>query len=305
MNAAFERVKAELAALPQDELQPITLDISAAVATVLGVLPEVTALRERVVKELPSFNVARFDKLEDYALALNFAHVKFLSASQPPDDLAPVAQQSTKTRERLLAEANSLVLDGVLGEAQLAQLKGANGYKNIATDVSVLSNVLREVWPQIQGKTRLTEQDLDEGLRLSARLLRIVGVREQGPAQVAEASSQRQRAYTLLMVAYDDARRAVAFLRADEGDADDIAPSLHPGRPRAKRSDTARPGALGSTAPAPSTGGTASSIGATSESDAASSSGSASSGDAPLAAAHAASVSSAALPASSRGPFVQ
>ena len=70
MSAALERVKAELAALTPDELQPISLEISAAVATVLGVLPEVRALRERIVKELPSFNLARFDKLEDYAFEI-------------------------------------------------------------------------------------------------------------------------------------------------------------------------------------------------------------------------------------------
>jgi len=136
MNAALERVKAEMAALKPDELQPISLDISAAVATVLGVLPEVRALRERMVTELPAFNVARFDKLEDYAFALNFAHAKYLSATQPPDDLIPVAEQSAKARERLLAEANALVLDGVIAEAQLGQLKGANGYKNTATDLA-------------------------------------------------------------------------------------------------------------------------------------------------------------------------
>jgi hypothetical protein len=101
------------------------LDISAAVATVLGVLPDVARLRERIVRELPAFNVARFDKLEDYALALSFAHAKYLSATQPPDDLGPVSEQSTRARERLLAEANALVLDGVVSEAQLEQLRGA------------------------------------------------------------------------------------------------------------------------------------------------------------------------------------
>jgi len=254
MNAAFERVAADMAALRQDELQPITLEIATAVATVLGVLPEVTALRERVVKELPTFNVTRFDKLEDYAFALSFAHGRYLSATQPPNDLAAVSEQSTKVRERLLAEANALVLDGVVAAGQLEQLKGANGYKNVATDLTVLTNVLREAWPQIEGKTRLTPQDLDEALRLSARLLRIVGVREQGPAQVAEAANERQRAYTLLLLAYDDARRAIAFLRADEGDADDIAPALHPGRPRPKKSEPASP-AGGASGTAPTVGG--------------------------------------------------
>jgi hypothetical protein len=38
--AAFERVKAEFFALRPDELQQVSLDITAAFATVMGVLPE-------------------------------------------------------------------------------------------------------------------------------------------------------------------------------------------------------------------------------------------------------------------------
>ena len=75
--AAFERVKAELFALRAEELQQVSLDITAAFATVMGVLPEVRALRDRLVKELPAFDIAPFDKLEDYALALAFAQSKY------------------------------------------------------------------------------------------------------------------------------------------------------------------------------------------------------------------------------------
>src|SRR4051812_29389670 len=79
-NLVFERVKPDMAALKTDELLQVSLDISAAIATVLGVLPEAKRLREQMVKDLPTFDVARFDKLEDYAMALGFAHAKYLSA---------------------------------------------------------------------------------------------------------------------------------------------------------------------------------------------------------------------------------
>jgi hypothetical protein len=45
----------------------------------------------------------------------------------------------------------------------------------------------------------------------------------------------RARAYTLFTRAYDDARRAIIFLRWHEGDADSIAPALHPGRSASKK----------------------------------------------------------------------
>jgi hypothetical protein len=219
----------------------ISLDIPQAVSTVLGVLPEVKRLREQIVKDLPSFDVVRFDKLEDYAHALNFAHTNFLSATQPPDDLEDVAEEVARMREMLLAEAKALVHRGLVSDAQLGQLKGANGYRNTATDLHVLANVLEGVWPQIEGKTLTTMQDLELASRMATRLLRIVGLRDQGPALVAEATDRRVRAYTLLLVVYDDVRRAVAYLRSSQGDADDIAPALHPGRPRPKKGEAQVP----------------------------------------------------------------
>ena len=47
---------------------------------------------------------------------------------------------------------------------------------------------------------------------------------------VAAAAQARQRTYTLLAKAYNQVRRAVCFLRRDEGDADAVAPSLYAGR---------------------------------------------------------------------------
>jgi len=244
-DAVFEKVKPDIMKLEQSELQQVNLDISGAIATVLGVLPELRALREQIVKELPTFDVQRFDKLEDYALALSSVQAKYLAATQPPDDLADISERAGRARERLLAEANALVAHGVVSGGQLAQLKGANGYKNVATDVMVLCGIMRSAWGQIQGKTLTTAEDLDEASRVATRLLRIVGLREQGPAQVAEVTDWRVRAFTLLLQTYDDARRAVTYLRAAEGDTDDIIPALHPGRPRR------RPGEPQSPAPGP------------------------------------------------------
>ncbi|HEY3495528.1 MAG TPA: hypothetical protein VGK73_12615 [Polyangiaceae bacterium] len=234
-NAAFERVKGELLRIPAESLLQVSLDISAAVATVLGVVPEVRGLREQVRKELPSFDIERFDKLEDYALALSYAQASYLSATQGSDELEPVAAEAAKVRERLLAEAKSLVHHGVVSQSQLSQLKGANGYKNVATDVMVLANLLQTVFPQIEGKSMTTMADLERASRVATRLLRIVGLKEQGPAQIAETTDLRLRAYTTLFLAYEDVRRAVTYLRGAKDDADTITPSLHPGRPRPKK----------------------------------------------------------------------
>jgi hypothetical protein len=234
---AYERVKGDLAALKPEEFLQLNVDIPTAVSTVLGVLPEVKALRDRIVKELPAFDVARFDKLEDYALALKDAQAGVLTSTEPVDDLQPLAEEAARVRETLLADAQALAKHGLVDSEQLSQLKGAKGYKNIAQDLDVLSMLLQANWQKIAGKSATVQEDLALASRISTRLLRIVGLREQGPAALADAADRRLRAFTQLINTYEDARRAVQFLRAAEGDADSIAPSLYPGRPRRKQVD--------------------------------------------------------------------
>src|SRR6478736_2376428 len=62
-DEAFARVKPELDALKVEEFLQVNLDVTAAVTTILGLLPEVKALREQMVKRLPDFDIAAFDKL--------------------------------------------------------------------------------------------------------------------------------------------------------------------------------------------------------------------------------------------------
>ena len=51
----------------------------------------------------------------------------------------------------------------------------------------------------------------------------------------AEAAEIRQQAFTLFVNNYDQVRRAISFLRWNEGDVDDIIPSLYAGRSTGKR----------------------------------------------------------------------
>jgi hypothetical protein len=87
--------------------------------------------------------------------------------------------------------------------------------------------LMRERWNSIQGKTAVQPPDLEAAERLADRLITAVGVREQGPVTLAAAVAARLRAFTLFMRAYDEARRAVNYLRWREKDADTIAPSLY------------------------------------------------------------------------------
>ena len=61
---------------------------------------------------------------------------------------------------------------------------------------------------------------------------------------MAEAQRTRQRAFTLFVHAYDDARRVISFLRWNEGDVSTYLPSLYQGRGNGQRADDAPDEAL-------------------------------------------------------------
>lgn len=224
---AYERVKGELAGLKAEDVQTPTLDIQAAVRTVLGALPEIRALRAQLVKELPAFDVAAFDKLEDYALALSRAHARYQIATTSPNELDEVIVEASKARERLIAAARGLVLFGLFDSRKLEQLKHGNGHNNVAEDLQALSAAFEENWAQLEGKTPLTLESVKGASRLGLRFTRLVGLKEQGTPEQAEATDLRRRAFTLLLRTYEDVRAAVRFLRRREDDAESIVPTLY------------------------------------------------------------------------------
>ena len=255
---AFARLEAEMAALEEKDLVPINIDVPSAVTTSFGVLPKLREHRKGLETIGAAFDLERLDKLEDYTMALSHAHARYWASMAPPDDLAPVYEEASDLRELLQSDMNSLVRRGLLPQDSLDDLTGNTGYKNVATDLQILSIVLEENWAKIEGKTAIEKKEVEHGAKLAARILRVVGKREQSPATAAVAADQRSRAFALFLRAYDDARRAIIFLRWHAGDADTIAPSLFSGRGNTKKKgqqDAPAPAGVATSVSAPVTGG--------------------------------------------------
>jgi hypothetical protein len=228
---AFEKLAPELTALPVTDYVQINVDIPTAVATALGAMNEIRALRP-AVSTLPNFDLERFDKLEDYALALGHAHGAYLAASAPPRSLEELAEEAAGTREVLLSDGRALATRGLIDPGRLGEVGRRTGYRNTAFDLLTLVNVLREHWSRISGKTAVTAAELEKAEVLADRLLTAAGEREQAPVAVGASANDRQAAFTLFVSAYDQARRAMAYLRWTEGDADNFVPSLYGNRKR-------------------------------------------------------------------------
>jgi hypothetical protein len=89
--------------------------------------------------------------------------------------------------------------------------------------VSSVALLLKDNWAAVQAKCGTDPAEL----KIAQRIQLGAGEREVNPAVVAEFSDMRNRMFTLFIEAYDDARRAISYLRWHEGDADDVAPSLY------------------------------------------------------------------------------
>lgn len=235
-TAAYNKKIDEIRAVPDAEILPHNLQINGAVTTILGALPEIAALGPEIAK-LSQIDQKMVDGLGDYARAAAEANSRWAIAVGPSSDLIALYEEAANIREMLRSDSVALAARGLIDPARLGAFKGLTGYKNVAFDLVDYANLLREVWPKIQGKTAVTLPEIEHAKDVGERLVVAAGLKEQGPAAVQDVTRVRDQAYTLMLRAYDEARRAVSFLRWKQGDADTIAPSLYAGRNRSSSTD--------------------------------------------------------------------
>ena len=230
---AYERVRAEIDAVPDDKLLPVTIDVPSMVTALAGRMEALASLRDEVLT-LPQFRVATFDDIETYALALGHAHTLYKSASTPTP-IPRLVTELTRLRTELVADAHSLARRGHIAPENLLPLRRKRGHKNLAFDIMLVCKLLRDAWSSVDGRTGLLEAELDRADELADRLVTALGLREQRERVLSEAILTRQRAFTLFVRAYSEVRRAVTFLRWDKPVIERLAPSLYTAQRRARK----------------------------------------------------------------------
>jgi len=231
LREVLEQLRPEMTRLDPDHLLPITVDPVTAATIARGALPRLAQLREELAA-LPFFDIQNLDKLQLYARAMAQANAVYNGASRPPQHFQELVAEATAMREQLVSDARALAKRGYLDGAKLDQLKGSVGYRNVASDLLTVVNMITANWAAIAGKTALTIEELDRAYFLGDQLIDDIGARALAPSAVAKATLERQQMYTVLVNAWDEVRRGVTFLRWDFGDADVIAPSFFAGRRR-------------------------------------------------------------------------
>jgi hypothetical protein len=221
---AYNRVKPELDALSELELTPINVDIVSATSIALGVSDRIVAHRERMAK-LPEFEIRYVDNLVDYAKAAWYVYVTNLPAADP-QDLARYMEEVTSLRNKLLMWATPLVGAGKFDDSAISKIKEGSGHKDSASDLVALVGLYRSRWDEVKNMCGVTEEELARAAQIAPAVFALLSRRDFQTSVVSDGSLRVRRAWTLLDRAYSHCRRALGFLRYDDGDADTLAPSL-------------------------------------------------------------------------------
>lgn len=224
--SAFAAIEQELADLPLEQLVRPTVDVARAAATALAAVPRLRELRAELVAWIPAFPIHKLDRLETYALAAWYADS---CASDPGAAARALAAEGAPLRAELRVAAEALADRGLVSTLAIAGAGAGTGHLAVAKGLLKLGSVLLEAWPEIEGRTALTRARAERACTLATQLLVAVGERDRTDRPEVLA---RQRAFTLMMDAYESCRRAVFALRWREGDVDEVAPSLFASRGR-------------------------------------------------------------------------
>ena len=109
----YNRVLPSLLAIPAGDLLRVNFEIPMGVRTVLGALPQIFEHRREML-ELPGWDVACVDRLEDFALAARYAHTQYLTAEGTSDDLQRLHAEAQVTRDDLRFDLLPIIRRGVI-----------------------------------------------------------------------------------------------------------------------------------------------------------------------------------------------
>ena len=243
--AAYTRVEPKLLALTPEDLVTVYIEVPRAVNAVLGALPHLRGMRDEIVQNLPNHPIDQLDDLEDYALAAWYADLLYTTPANELDT-KKLSEEAAGIREGLLVAAEALAHRNLLDAKRVGEIRKGRGHADLAGDLIALTEVFRESWDKIRAKTAVEDVELTRAADLGVRLLVALALKPgKGSAaqpKITDAADRRARAVSLVAKAYEECRRAVAYLRWHEGGEGELASSLLQ-KPRGRRPKSETAGA--------------------------------------------------------------
>ena len=243
---AYQRCKGSIDAIPDDELIPIRADIPQTAMYAVAVSPAVEPLIPQL-ERLPDFDINCALQIVDRGYAAWYAHVSYLVSAPGNDDLAKAVATCTVDRNQLRSTGLNLAQFGLLAEEAVTGAHTGTSQLDLANECGGLVSLFSRRWAAIRGVIPITEERLHQMSMNASTLLGLVaGHTIAVVPSTSEAAKLRQKAFTFYAHSYDQLRRAVSYVRWDQGDVDRIIPSLYSrdtsassSSSSAKKSDTA------------------------------------------------------------------
>ncbi len=214
-----------------DRYVAITVDVAATATAIIAggtrIAPYANQLRA-----LPSLDVDLVLDLSNIGYAMFYVNQLTVGATANRDFEKNVAR-ATAVRERVMVTLDNLVVFGLIAPAAVAEIRAGTGYRDLAGDLVSGVRLIDGVPAEVRARLLLTKEESDEAIVLADKILATVVLREQGfSMDGVDLNTQRQQAFTFGVEAYEQARRAIQYLRFDEKDAEEILPSLFVRSPR-------------------------------------------------------------------------
>lgn len=224
-ESSYLRVAPEIEAVKSDELPTINFDVVSGSSTILGVSDRILTFRDRIVR-LPEFDPKNVDNLKDYTIAAWYVYITNLPQPEPAEADALITEVGT-LRSKFLMWSVPLVGEGVFDQGAIDKIKEGTGFKDAASDVVAFVGLYRANWDRCVNNCGVREADLERAALIAPRVFSIVSLREQRQTTpTGEGFTRVRRAWALPERAYDQCRRALAYLRHTEGDMEEIAPNF-------------------------------------------------------------------------------
>jgi hypothetical protein len=231
---AYARARPDLDALNPNAVGRITANLAVVVSIVLGALVHIEALMP-LIATLPLLDLVTLRKLRDYAYALYYVDLMALLAAEGSADVPTLLAEATPMRDRMLSVAEGLAKYGLVDPERVAAIRSGLGHLDTARDLGALAELFGALAPEHKGRLPVPEAEIDRAAELSLQTLAALGRRQvgsDGAGLPSRFEDDKARAFRLVVQTYDIGRRAVAYVRWQEGDADLLVPSLFSGKRR-------------------------------------------------------------------------
>jgi len=233
---ALDRHLEAIQQVPPEDLILLNRDVSSLVSLVRTVKKR-TAPFAGAIASLPMTDHVLVDRMGDLAEGLSYIHSRVTSGTRRVIEIAPLAEEAETLLAIFTGEFKMLSLRKVIPEASIPALDSTRGYKPLATNLRSVATFAQDHWANIEPRCSLAAEDIKRAVFLHGEILDAIGERTNDDKESIALVLLRNQTFTLLVQAYDELRRAIAYIRHKEGDADLLVPSLYARSGQSRKED--------------------------------------------------------------------